>query len=332
MAQVKTVYPTSEIAHLWAHQTQRSARNPQGNFYFQGDVIYSYGEHFPIARIRHNGKKKMVMITTRTFSSMTSGHTAAVRMACKHLPTFDVDDVMHWDVLGALRRQARETWKFVQCGTQRLFGCTAKMFNFRRYRYLEKQFNACLKFFNMTGQIKRPRDYEVQRRNAIQGERVARIRYRAKMEKKKAAVKAEEESRKKKFEEVLPQWTNGEVTTRALPQGNYPVYFRLHPHSDKIETSLGAFLSVEEALAIWPKVKEARRSGINWTSGGRYPEELKVGAYQVDRIDYTGDVHAGCHHVKWAQVKMLAIMLGVLNAKTKNKRGTARKTRQIAAK
>jgi hypothetical protein len=46
----KHVFDTGEIPHLWAHQTQDEARNRQGNLYFTGDTIYSYGSHFPIAR------------------------------------------------------------------------------------------------------------------------------------------------------------------------------------------------------------------------------------------------------------------------------------------
>ena len=46
----KHVFDTGEIPHLWAHRTQDEARNRQGNLYFTGDTIYSYGSHFPIAR------------------------------------------------------------------------------------------------------------------------------------------------------------------------------------------------------------------------------------------------------------------------------------------
>jgi len=46
----KLVFDTGEIPHLWAHRTQEEARNRQGNLYFTGDTIYSYGSHFPIAR------------------------------------------------------------------------------------------------------------------------------------------------------------------------------------------------------------------------------------------------------------------------------------------
>lgn len=59
---VKQVYPTNEIPHLWAHKTQSNARNAQGNLYFDGDTIYSYGSHFAIARhvTNKSGKKNAV--------------------------------------------------------------------------------------------------------------------------------------------------------------------------------------------------------------------------------------------------------------------------------
>ena len=56
----------SHIAHLWANQLQDEARNSgSGNFYFDGDVIYSYGSHFPIAKHVVNAKgEKAVLFTT----------------------------------------------------------------------------------------------------------------------------------------------------------------------------------------------------------------------------------------------------------------------------
>jgi len=272
------------------------------------------------------------MLTTRTFSVMISQHTYAVRRACSHMLVFEVDDVLHWDVLGSLRRQAREVWKNVQCAIQTHYGITQKMSNFRHYCRLEKQYYACLKFFDMTGQLARPRDYDTQRRLAIAGQRKASIKYRRKIAQAESVRKEEEEAKKKKFWEVLPDWLIGRQPTHCIPKGDHPIYFRLSPHNDQIETSMGVFFTVDEAMAIWPKIKEVRRSGIAWTSGARYPEELHVGSYHIDRIDHTGDVHAGCHHIKWEQVKSLAVMLGILNAKTKNKRSPRRKTRQAVAK
>lgn len=77
----KHVFKTDEIPHLWAHQTQSDARNSRNNLYFSGDTIYSYGSHFPIARIVKQQKKTCVLMTTRSYSSTTAGHIHAVRGA-----------------------------------------------------------------------------------------------------------------------------------------------------------------------------------------------------------------------------------------------------------
>src|SRR6267154_4399432 len=82
----KTVFDTGEIPHLWAHKVQENARNAHGNLYFDGETIYSYGSHFPIARhIVDNPTKKnpksAVLFTTRSYSVTTSGHISAVRSA-----------------------------------------------------------------------------------------------------------------------------------------------------------------------------------------------------------------------------------------------------------
>ena len=82
----KEVFETGEIPHLWAHKVQESARNKQGNLYFESDTIYSYGSHFPIARhVADNPSKKnsksAVLFTTRSYSNTTSGHISAVRSA-----------------------------------------------------------------------------------------------------------------------------------------------------------------------------------------------------------------------------------------------------------
>lgn len=92
----KTVFETGEIPHLWAHRVQESARNAQGNLYFEGDVIYSYGSHFPIAKhVLDNPTKRnpkpAVLLTTRTYSVTTSGHVSAVRCAIPaSIPVFRV--------------------------------------------------------------------------------------------------------------------------------------------------------------------------------------------------------------------------------------------------
>jgi hypothetical protein len=92
----KQVFDTGEVPHLWAHKVQESARNAHGNLFFDGETIYSYGSHFPIARhIVDNPTKKnpkpAILFTTRSYSNTTSGHISAVRSAIpKDVPVFHV--------------------------------------------------------------------------------------------------------------------------------------------------------------------------------------------------------------------------------------------------
>lgn len=67
---MKHVFNTSEVAHIWAAQSQQSGRNAQGNFYFEGQTIYSYGRHFPIATIVGND----VLFTDKSYSNTTAKH------------------------------------------------------------------------------------------------------------------------------------------------------------------------------------------------------------------------------------------------------------------
>ena len=93
------VFPTDEIAHLWAHKTQADARNSAGNFYFHGDTIYSYGNHFPIARhvTSKSGRKRAILFTNRTYSNTTSKHLGMVRRAIPpDVTVFDVDYILDY--------------------------------------------------------------------------------------------------------------------------------------------------------------------------------------------------------------------------------------------
>lgn len=84
MARQRYVYPTDEIPHLWANQTQDSARNPQGNLFFEGDTIYSYGKHFVIAKLVEWKGERLCLLSEREYSSTTSRHQRQVESAVPH--------------------------------------------------------------------------------------------------------------------------------------------------------------------------------------------------------------------------------------------------------
>jgi hypothetical protein len=94
MARQRYVYDAPMVAHLWANQSQDSARSSgRGNIFFEGPSIYSYGRHFEIARIHQVKGKPVVLFTNRSYSVTTSGHQSMCRGAARHLESFTVPDL-----------------------------------------------------------------------------------------------------------------------------------------------------------------------------------------------------------------------------------------------
>jgi hypothetical protein len=82
-----------ECAHLWANRSRPAAKG--SHFYFEGDTIYSYGPHFPIARLfQHKNGPLSFLMTTWGYSPTTAKHKSIVRMAASHLTGHLVPDVL----------------------------------------------------------------------------------------------------------------------------------------------------------------------------------------------------------------------------------------------
>lgn len=74
-----------EVAHFWANQSKPSAKG--SHFFYEGDTIYSYGYHFPIARLITNpvNKKRAYLYNSGRYSQTTSKHQFYVMSAAYHL-------------------------------------------------------------------------------------------------------------------------------------------------------------------------------------------------------------------------------------------------------
>ena len=69
----RTVFANYMVAHVWANGSQNSGRSNNGNFYFEGPTLYSYGSHY-IAGYRT--KAGECLVNTATYSISTSRHTS----------------------------------------------------------------------------------------------------------------------------------------------------------------------------------------------------------------------------------------------------------------
>lgn len=76
-ARVKRVHTDSQVAHLWANQSQDSARNSRNTFYFDGPVIYSYRDSYPVAVLtpwKDADGRRLVLTRADSYSNTTSKH------------------------------------------------------------------------------------------------------------------------------------------------------------------------------------------------------------------------------------------------------------------
>lgn len=93
----RQVFPRDEVAHLWAHRAQDSARDQSGNFYFTGQALYSYGSHFCIAYILGDecGPELAgrVLWNDATYSNTTTTMQTIARQA---LTRRQRDTIIHW--------------------------------------------------------------------------------------------------------------------------------------------------------------------------------------------------------------------------------------------
>lgn len=78
------VFNNSMVAHVWAQGEQAYGRSHNGNFYFDGRVLYSYGSHFAVG-VRMNDNQ--AVLNSDSYSISTSGMQSDASSAVSHFAT-----------------------------------------------------------------------------------------------------------------------------------------------------------------------------------------------------------------------------------------------------
>lgn len=101
---MQTVFTNDMVAHVWAQQRQQSGRSHNGNFYFKGRTLYSYGTHYPVGIFAAVGGP--VFLNSSKSSITTEGkHKGPARYAVRHLERLylpELDEMA--DVIGRAGR------------------------------------------------------------------------------------------------------------------------------------------------------------------------------------------------------------------------------------
>ena len=285
-----------QVAHVWAQQN--TAQGDGSNFYFRGATIYSYGDHFPLAKFV---TPDVVLFNSGSYSVSTSKHQSYARNALAgYITVFEVPEVdlrpyksteadfikerygdMHNTNLKHLKSEAERS--SLKASKARVY---KDVHEADVLRYVE-QYNLYLKVFKI-----RRKELEVPNLEALQKARDNELKNRrAKEAKRKAEVLRD-------FAEGAELWRAGAGVN--LPY-NYPVMVRIYPSdSEQLQTSQGATFPVEHARKAFPLIKRCRDKKQSWKRNGH---SIHLGHFQLDSIDRQGNLKAGCHNVTWKEIE-----------------------------
>jgi len=281
-----------EVAHVWAQQIQYQGRS--SNIFFCGKTIYSYGEHFPLARFE---KKNVVLMNSNAYSVSTSKHQSIV------LRAIDLDTVKVFQVpYTGSEREKRCDWENVKNYFKEFERFLDKASRARsNYSYYlarakssrEHAFEYC-KEFRCRRHLKKF-DFDFDFDSDSVKEKVSKIKIREK-ENEARRIALMESALKK----GVIKWRNGE---NVLIQNHPITLLRLSSDGKTVETSKRAYFPLEDAKRAIRFVNAVVKKGEPWKRNG---ERFKIGIYHLDTVSACGDVKAGCHNVKFQEIERLS--------------------------
>jgi hypothetical protein len=293
---MRTVFSSNnEAAHIWASRSQASGR--AGNVFFENDIIYSYGRHFPVAKFGDDGVT--VLFTNRGYSNSTGKHKSLIRGAipCDYR-------VIYCDDPTRSHQHNLDVWARTVERLRADFA--AKKLRISRgniaveiFKTCESAIEYCLamqiaapEWCNESNDEMTARDYvyELAKTRDIKKE-AARIE-----REKLAAIDAGDR---------LAMWQAGQNP----PQNGFQYCATvLRLNADQIQTSRGAQIPVADALKLWPLLVRVKTSGKTLEAG---LHNINLGAYRFNSFD-GATLIVGCHSIAWDQLEKMADQLNLL--------------------
>jgi len=294
---MKTVFSShNEVAHIWASQSQSEGR--AGNIFFEGDTVYSYGRHFPVARFAPEFGD-IVLFTDRGYSNSTSKHKSIIRAA---IP--DSYQIVYCDDPSRPASHNLDIWARRVERLRAEFG--EKKNKLGRAKIASEIFansRAAIAYcdalkIDAPGFTCSTTDEDDSREyGAIAArEREAKATIRRAEYEKKSALEASER---------LALWQAGEY----VPSHGFNYCDTvLRIKGENIQTSRGAQIPVADALKIYPLLDRAKRTGNKLEAG---LHNINLGSYRFNSFD-GNTLIVGCHSIAWNEIEKMAIQLNLI--------------------
>lgn len=268
---MKNVFTNSDLAHVYANQSQPTGRNSNGSFYFEDKTIFSYGRHFPIAAIVNNSQGVEAMLFTfRTYSNTTSKQISIVRSATRQYnkiycfnPNYSHEaNFIEWINLAEI-----EAFKLRKAKKPEIY--------LNELGRLSDQVNTYANYFGLEIPITLQAVLSIK-------DKKENLEYMSKKDELiKIEVAQKMKAKKIEYKEQLKKWFNFE-TGRVYSGFNLDF---LRVNENRIETTQAVQIPVELAKRLHNKIKT---------------NTLQVGEQLLNyRVDEIGDIiKIGCHNFK----------------------------------
>jgi hypothetical protein len=269
---MKNVLSTSELCHKWANQQQDSGRTSTGTMFFNRSTIYSYGDHFAIAKhVRNEQGQTAILFTERDYSNTTAKHKSSVYMSCKNdnliycanpIGSHETN-FKHWEQTaehdGASKlAKARKPEKYLAVLAD-----------------IDKRANIYASYFG----IELPETLKALLSIKDKTEFLAFADIKAIY--LKAEQKKKDAEQKKKFNKDIKKWFNLEIS-RLYTTYKYDF---LRINDNRVETTQAVQIPLEIAKRLYNSIKE-----------GTIKQGDKILNYSVDQIG--AQIKIGCHTFK----------------------------------
>lgn len=292
---MRTVFSSNnEAAHIWASRSQASGR--AGNVFFENDIIYSYGRHFPVAKFGDDGVT--VLFTNRGYSNSTGKHKSLIRGAipCDYRVIYCDDPTRGVEHnLGVWRSTVERLRRDFAAKKLRISRGNIAV---EIFKTCESAIEYCLamqiaapEWCNESNDEMTARDYVYELAKARDAKKEA-----ARIEREKlAAIDAGDR---------LAMWQAGQNP----PQNGFQYCATvLRLNADQIQTSRGAQIPVADALKLWPLLVRVKQSGKTLEAG---LHNINLGAYRFNSFD-GATLIVGCHSIAWDQLELMADQLNL---------------------
>jgi hypothetical protein len=322
---VQTVVNSTQVAHLWASQTQTEARNASNSISFTSQTLHSYA--MQIGHIIQKDYISIVLLNARARnrSNTTNQHLTLAQMATRHYvhnyivphinPYYDTRGRKHKENIDFLVDQYRVMAEKYEKATK-----SDNWNNFGRQELKNRlaAINGYCLIFDLEAQAI---DYDADCakidarfvRLAALASVPKKVLAKQKRKAKRQAEKAEQERLEALSQlEKLTAWLEGakvHLPWQGFKTPNGGAYLRVV--GETLETSLGANVPLAEAIKVVKLVDRLLTKRIK----APFEPRMRVGSFHVDEVFPNGDIKAGCHLIEFTEMQRMCKLLDIpLNA------------------